>query len=115
MAKSDESRLEYKHIEINGNDCIVKVYLLIKNATVMQPLKKCPHCAGEMIEKEVEKLLRGGNHTAVLNVTAQVCLHCGERLYTPQQVQKFAEVRRKLKQQKLEQFEVIGQSFRVSS
>ena len=79
----------------------------------MQTLKKCPICSGEMIEKEVEKILRGGNHTAILQIPAQVCLNCGERLYTPAQVQRFAEIRRKLTQQNLDQFEVIGQSFRV--
>ena len=30
----------------------------------MLPFKKCPVCGGEVIEKEVEKLLRGGQHTA---------------------------------------------------
>ena len=46
----------------------------------MKPLDKCPVCGGELVEKEVEKVLRGGNHTAVLPVQAEVCLHCGERL-----------------------------------
>jgi len=30
--------------------------------------------------RELEKLLRGGAHTAVLKVRAEVCLRCGERL-----------------------------------
>jgi len=36
----------------------------------MLPFSKCPACGGEMIEKEVEKLLRGGRHTAVVTVRA---------------------------------------------
>lgn len=39
-----------------------------------------------MIEKEVEKLLRSGNNTAVLKVYAEVCLCCGERLYSKETV-----------------------------
>jgi YgiT-type zinc finger domain-containing protein len=37
---------------------------------------KCPICGGDLIEKEVEKLLRGGIHTAILKVRAEVCLLC---------------------------------------
>ena len=46
----------------------------------MIPFKKCPICGGEVVEKEVEKLLRGGKNTAVILVRAEVCLHCGERI-----------------------------------
>ncbi|MBA3027542.1 MAG: YgiT-type zinc finger protein [Desulfobacteraceae bacterium] len=44
----------------------------------MQGFDKCPVCSGEIQEKEVEKLIRGGVHTAILRVSAEVCLHCGE-------------------------------------
>jgi YgiT-type zinc finger domain-containing protein len=59
----------------------------------MKPFEKCPVCGNELIEKEVEKLLRGGKNTAVLNVRAEVCLHCGERLYAEETVRKFEKVR----------------------
>jgi len=36
------------------------------------PFKKCPVCGGDMTEKEVEKLLRGGENVAVLKVKAEV-------------------------------------------
>jgi YgiT-type zinc finger domain-containing protein len=52
----------------------------------MMPFNKCPACGGEMVEKDVEKLLRGGIHTAVLTVRAEVCLRCGERLYSQETV-----------------------------
>ena len=32
----------------------------------MLPIEKCPVCGGELVEKDVEKLLKGGRHTAVL-------------------------------------------------
>ena len=34
----------------------------------MLPFEQCPICGGEPAEKEVETLLRGGDHTAVLQV-----------------------------------------------
>ncbi|MBU2609956.1 MAG: YgiT-type zinc finger protein, partial [Chloroflexi bacterium] len=43
----------------------------------MKPFEKCPVCGGELVEKEVEKLLKGGVNTAVLTVRAEVCLLCG--------------------------------------
>lgn len=76
-------------------------------------LKKCPICEGELIKKQVEKILKGGNNTAIIKVEAQVCLNCGERLYQPETVRQFAQIRNKLKNQKTEDFELIGQSFRI--
>jgi len=76
-------------------------------------LKKCPICQGELTIKKVEKLLKGGNNTALITVEAQVCLNCGERLYQPETVREFAKIRNKLKNQKTEDFELIGQSFRI--
>ena len=65
----------------------------------MRPFEHCPVCGGELIEKDVEKLLRGGLHTAVLNVRAEVCLRCGERLYSEDTVALFTEIRKKLERQ----------------
>lgn len=79
----------------------------------MKPFEKCPICGGELKKKAVEKLLRGGNHTAVLPVDAEVCLHCGERLYTEDTVRLFEQVRAKLKRQELTDFQPLGQSFTI--
>ncbi len=79
----------------------------------MKPFEKCPVCGGELVEKRVEKLLRGGIHTAFLEVQAQVCLHCGERLYSQEIVRSFEEIRGKLERQQTADFEPLGQSFRV--
>ena len=79
----------------------------------MMPFEKCPVCGGELKEKEVEKLLRGGNHTASLRVHAEVCLHCGERLYAEETVRLFQQIRNKLKLQELLDFQPLGQSFTV--
>lgn len=79
----------------------------------MIPFEKCPVCGGELVEKEVEKLLRGGIHTAVLKVRAEVCLYCGERLYSQETVRRFEQIRAKLERQETADFEPLGVSFQV--
>jgi YgiT-type zinc finger domain-containing protein len=79
----------------------------------MRLFEKCPICGGELVTKEVEKLLRGGVHTASLRVQAEVCLHCGERLYDQETVRRFEEIRAKLERQQTAEFQPLGQSFLV--
>ena len=78
----------------------------------MKP-KKCPNCQGKLTTKQVEKILKGGVHTAIVQVEAEVCLNCGERLYKPDVVRQFAQIRSKLKNRATADFELIGQSFKV--
>jgi YgiT-type zinc finger domain-containing protein len=80
----------------------------------MIPFNKCSICGGEVVEKEVEKLLHGGKNTAVVKVQAEVCLHCGERLYSKDTVSFFERIRSKLEQQDVSEFEPIGQAFAVA-
>ncbi len=70
----------------------------------MKPFSKCPVCGGATIEKEVEKLLRGGVNFAAGTVRAQVCLDCGERLYSTDTVKHFGQVRAKLSSQEVSGF-----------
>lgn len=79
----------------------------------MKPFERCPVCAGELIEKEVEKLLKGGIHTAVLNVRAEVCLQCGERLYLAETVRRFEQIRQKLERQEVTEFRPLGRTFQI--
>lgn len=80
----------------------------------MMPFGQCPLCGGEMVEKQVEKLLRGGLHTAAVTVRAQVCLKCGERLYSVDTIRRFEQIRAKLERQDVAEFEPMGKSFRVA-
>jgi YgiT-type zinc finger domain-containing protein len=84
-----------------------------KKEEAMMPFEKCPVCGGQLVEKEVEKLLRGGIHTAVLKVQAEVCLHCGERLYSQETVRRFEEIRAKLERHETTEFQPLGRSFQV--
>lgn len=80
----------------------------------MRPFEKCPVCGGELVEKDVEKLLKGGVHTAVITVRAEVCLRCGERLYSAETVRRFEQIRQKLERQEVAEFQPLGQSFQVA-
>jgi YgiT-type zinc finger domain-containing protein len=77
------------------------------------PFAKCPICGGEMAEKRVEKVLRGGANTAILTVDAEVCLHCGERLYAEDAVRRFEQIRAKLEREDTADFEPVGSTFQV--
>ncbi|MBI4668355.1 MAG: YgiT-type zinc finger protein [Elusimicrobia bacterium] len=77
--------------------------------------KKCPVCAeGRLQIKKVEKLLHGGVHTAVVKVSAEVCTHCGERLYPPDVITRFETIRSRLKQDKLSGFRITGKTVVVA-
>ena len=80
----------------------------------MRPFDKCPICGNDIVEKAVEKLLRGGKNTAVVNVRAEVCLHCGERLYSEDQVQIFEQIRAKLARGETQSYQHLGHSYQIS-
>ncbi len=78
----------------------------------MKAFDQCPICGGELVEKRVEKLLRGGVNLAVVSVNAQVCLRCGERFYAEETVRSFEELRRKLARGETQDFQPLGRSFK---
>lgn len=86
----------------------------IEEETNMMPFKKCPICGGDLAEKKVEKVLRGGANTAILEVCAEVCLRCGERLYTQETVRRFEQIKAKLERQETGEFQAIGVSYQVA-
>ncbi len=79
----------------------------------MIPFNKCPVCGGEMKEKEFEKILKGGNNTAILKIKAEVCLHCGERLYSKETINIFENIRKKLENQEVSEFLALGKSYQI--
>ena len=80
----------------------------------MKPFDQCPVGGGELVEKRVEKLLRGGVNVATVHVDAQVCLRCGERFYPQETVRWFEELRRKLERGETQELEPLGQSFQIA-
>ncbi len=81
----------------------------------MKYVEKCPHCGGQVIEKEVKEVLSGGSNTAFLTVKAGVCIHCGERLYTPETIRRFEDIAAQLEHQQTNEFQPVGKSFQVVS
>ena len=80
----------------------------------MKLFEKCPICGGELIEKEVEKVVRGGSNTAIVRVKAEVCQHCGERLYRPETTAQFEEIKQKLSSEDVGEFEPVGKTYQVA-
>ncbi|GAB4428499.1 MAG: hypothetical protein Kow0031_08740 [Anaerolineae bacterium] len=79
----------------------------------MKPFDVCPICGGELVEKKVEKIVRGGVDTAILTVMADVCLRCGERLYSQDTVRQFELIRNKLERHETSGFHLMGHSFEI--
>lgn len=80
----------------------------------MMPFDKCPVCGGEMVEKEVTEVVRGGGHTATVKVNATVCQRGGERYFPLETVRFFETVKAKLERQEIEDFKPTGRSFEVA-
>lgn len=80
----------------------------------MNFVEKCPRCGGQIVERNIKEILSGGIHTAFVTVRAGVCLHCGERLYSPETVRQFEEIESKLERQETDEFQPIGKTFEVA-
>ncbi len=81
----------------------------------MTPFGKYPVCGGELENKQVEKLLRGGDNTVAMKVTADVCLRCGERLFGEDVVKAFEKIRDQLRTREFSHLKTLGQSFTVAA
>lgn len=78
-----------------------------------EAFEACPVCGGELAEKRVEKLLRGGDDTARMEVGAMVCLSCGERLYPEGTVREFERVRTLLQRGEVADLRQVGRAYEV--
>jgi len=79
----------------------------------MTPFDKCPVCGGKLVD-EVEKLLKGGVHTAVLKAHAAERLQCGTHLYSNETIRRFEQIRQKRESQEVAGFHSPGQSSHVT-
>lgn len=80
----------------------------------MKAFDVCPVCGGELVEKRVHKLLRGGNDTATVEVDAMVCQRCGERLYPEETVRLFERIRAKLRRGETKDMTLVGSSYEAA-
>ncbi|HWC66271.1 MAG TPA: YgiT-type zinc finger protein [Thermoanaerobaculia bacterium] len=77
------------------------------------PFDRCPLCGGELADRVVEKLLRGGVDTAVLKVQAEVCVRCAGRIYTQKAIRQFERVREKLETKQTGEMTKVGATYHV--
>jgi len=71
----------------------------------------CPHCGGDVLVKNVNKLVRGGHDAAVLAVEAGVCTKCGERYYTKEAHETIQQIRKELKEGHTKDYCRIGNTY----
>lgn len=79
----------------------------------MPLLHKCPACGGELVDRQVEELVKGGVNFAAVTVSAEVCLRCCLRLFDPDTVRLLEKITKQLSAQEVEDFERLGRSYRV--
>ncbi|HEX8112016.1 MAG TPA: YgiT-type zinc finger protein [Kofleriaceae bacterium] len=76
---------------------------------IMASLACCARCGSDDLEdKEVEKLIRGGDDVAALRGPATVCHHCGERYPPVEAIRALEQARRDLAEGKLARFRTVG-------
>lgn len=78
------------------------------------PFDHCPLCGGELVDRVVEKLLRGGHDTAVLKVRADVCVRCAGRVYPQKAIRRFEAVRERLERKETGEMTPVGAAYRVT-
>ena len=82
----------------------------------MASLSKCFRCGSpDLEEREVEHLVRGGQHVALLCATATVCHHCGERFFDMETMKRFEHSRKELEREELDSYRAIGQMLRPAA
>lgn len=76
---------------------------------------KCPTCGSARTElKSIIHTINGGNNTAMIDISVEVCEMCGEILFTPEQVRNFEQIKIKLEKGQTDNFIPIGKNFRVA-
>ena len=80
----------------------------------MTPFSKCPICSGEIVAKQVEEIIHSGNNAVIIDVTAEVCLGCSERLFSPEVIQKMELIKLKLEKHEIDGFQKIGQFYKAA-
>ena len=72
-------------------------------------LARCARCGSNDLEdRDVEKLVRGGDDVAALRVRATVCRHCGERYLPDGAIRALEQARHDLAEGKLTRFRALG-------
>ena len=58
----------------------------------------CPICGGEMVDKSVDVVdTINGKLFIIRGISAEVCVRCGERLYSQSDMKKMEKLRRRFR------------------
>ena len=76
-------------------------------------ISECAICGGKAADKEIEEIVRGGKHTAIVNLRAKVCSQCGEKYFTVKQVRHLEKIAEDLKMNRTNDYLKSGITFRV--
>ena len=82
--------------------------------TSKRSISKCSNCGSDRLEiKSITHTISGGNNTAFLDIEVETCQMCGEIFLTPEQVDYFEEVKAKLENELVDDFRIVGKSFKL--
>jgi YgiT-type zinc finger domain-containing protein len=72
-------------------------------------LSRCARCGSNDLEdRDVEKLVRGGDDVAAVRVRATVCHRCGERYFPEEAIRVLDQTRHDLAEGKMGGFRTLG-------
>jgi YgiT-type zinc finger domain-containing protein len=75
----------------------------------------CPLCRGDVKKMDVDVLVREGTNVVLVKVKAEVCLQCGEKLYGPEEVMLFDDIRKKLRKGMTGEFREVGRFYELAA
>jgi predicted nucleic-acid-binding Zn-ribbon protein len=65
----------------------------------MNTVEACVRCgSNDLTFKKIDVQLNGGNNSAKVFVKTEVCLNCGERFYSPENLKYFSNIKKALKE-----------------
>ena len=78
-------------------------------------LSKCAICGSEQIKlKKIDHYIKRDYNIVFVDVEVESCKKCGEIYFTPEQIKLFEDISEKLKQNKTNDFRVVGKSFKFN-
>ena len=73
----------------------------------------CPICGDQLVPRQVEVTLRGGENVAIVRIPALKCLYCREELYVGHIVEEFEKIRSQLARGETDDFKPLGKVYEV--
>ena len=75
--------------------------------------EQCPTCGSPTEVRQVEHLVPGPCHVVRVQVEAEVCTRCSQKLFDAETVERFEKIRGKLAAGDVSGFTPVGQAYRA--